>query len=142
MTKSLGMKGDGYTEVVPIRIDQIMVRERARSLDPKLVVTLAVAESIKTLGMQSPITVRIAPALTVNGIEKTNVPVLVAGRHRLEAAKQLNMETIDCVITTGSDLVCQLWELDEKLCRAELADLERAEHLLRRKQIYKELPRR
>lgn len=66
--------------------------------------------------------------------------VLVAGRHRHEAAKRLKMEFIRAQLLPDADELRQeLVEIDENLIRAELTELERGEHLLRRKEIYEAL---
>jgi ParB family chromosome partitioning protein len=94
------------------------------------------AESIATIGLQQPITVRTASwpdESTVNYVDGYEV---VAGLHRLEACRSLGHTEIDAQIFTLAEAQRQLWEIDENLCRAELTELERGEHLLKRKEIY------
>jgi len=99
-----------------LAVKDIQVGRRARSLDPEQVDALV--KSIKQLGLKTPITVRIAETLVVDGAEQKDVPVLVAGLHRLEAMKRLKRTEIACFILTGSELDAELWEVDENLCRA------------------------
>src|SRR6185312_15831820 len=61
---------------------------------------------------------------------------LVAGLHRLEACKSLGLVEIEASIVQMDDDERLLWEIDENLCRADLTELERGEHLLKRKEIY------
>lgn len=92
---------------------------RARGLNPEAVARLA--ESIKRLGLQTPISVR---------YDDTNGDVvLVAGLHRLEAMRLLGEETIPAVYTAGTADDARMWELAENLHRAELSPVERAEHI-------------
>ena len=60
----------------------------------------------------------------------------MAGVHRLAAAKQLSWQEIACLAVTLGELDRQLWEIDENLVRAELTELERADHLKRRKELF------
>ena len=84
------------------------------------------ADSITEIGLLNPITVMAA------GSEYT----LVAGRHRLEAARLLGWQTIPAVVVDLVDLDRRLAEVDENLIRANLSDLERATHLSTRKHLY------
>jgi ParB-like chromosome segregation protein Spo0J len=118
-------------------LNRIHVGRRVRSLNSERVAALM--ESIQLIGLRSPITVRIIPQVAGDRAADGGVPILVAGLHRLEAVKRLGLEEIDCLIEPGSELDAQLWEIDENLCRAELTELERAEHLRQRKAIYEEL---
>lgn len=61
---------------------------------------------------------------------------LIAGLHRLEAAKRLGWSKIDAYLVDFDDLHCQLAEIDENLVRADLSALEHAEHMARRKELY------
>jgi ParB-like chromosome segregation protein Spo0J len=61
---------------------------------------------------------------------------LIAGYHRLEAARQLGWEFIDCQISTYDALHAELAKLDENLVRNEGTELERATWLAREKEIY------
>ena len=83
---------------------------------------------------------QITPILCYFDLE-TESPVLVAGAHRLEAAKRLGWDRIDGVMlhtdSDTEDLDYELWEIDENLIRAELTDLERANHTARRAEIVK-----
>jgi hypothetical protein len=109
-----------------LRVEDIEVGDRLRLLDPEQVKVLA--ESMLDLGLLHPISV----ASTDSGAQAT----LVAGLHRLEAAKKLGWIEIDCLVLDGLDeLERQLWEIDENLARSELTELEFAEHHHRRKEI-------
>jgi ParB-like chromosome segregation protein Spo0J len=57
------------------------------------------------------------------------VLALVAGRHRLEAARTLEWEHIDAFIMEGNDNDARIWQLMENLYRGDLTSLQRAEHV-------------
>jgi ParB family chromosome partitioning protein len=61
------------------------------------------------------------------------------GAHRLQACIELGMQEIPVQEEEGSELDARLWEIDENLCRAELTELERSEHLAARKEVYEKL---
>jgi ParB family chromosome partitioning protein len=62
---------------------------------------------------------------------------LIAGWHRLEAARKLGWNSIPAVVADGLDAdAAELIEIDENLIRADLTDAERALHLARRKELY------
>jgi ParB family chromosome partitioning protein len=105
-----------------IKINDIKIGERKR--EPGDVSDLA--DSIAQLGLLQPIVV-------------TQDMRLVAGRRRLEACKRLGWTEIDATVATLDDLTAELAEIDENLIRAELTVLERAEQLVRRKEIYEAL---
>ena len=119
------------TNMVIERIDLgvIEVGDRMRGLDQGRVDALAA--SIKAIGLQTPITVVV---VDLDGGETTYR--LVAGLHRLEAVKALRWNQIDAFITTANELDCELWQIDENLIRADLTELERSQHLKRRKEIF------
>src|SRR6202049_3559290 len=94
--------------------------------------------SISELGLQTPISVKPGSAKGENGGDKAAFD-LIAGRHRLEVCKRLGWEEIDASISQLSDPECELWEIDENLRRSELNELERGEHLLKRKALYERL---
>jgi ParB/RepB/Spo0J family partition protein len=94
---------------------------RLRQLDENKVAEIAT--SIEAIGLINPIIVR-------DRDRDGSVITLVAGRHRLAAAKRLGMEEIDCVIVEGDDVECRLLEISENLHRAELTLDERREHIV------------
>ena len=112
-------------EIDSIIVESVSVPPRLRQLDENKV--KALAASMESIGLQQPITV-----FDPNG-EQTN---LVAGHHRLAAARLLGWEDIPGIWTDAADLDRQLWEIDENLIRSELTELERADHLKRRKEIF------
>lgn len=112
-------------ETINVYLDGITVNDRLRKLDAKKVKGLA--ESIKAIGLQQPIHV---------WKESEDNIVLVAGRHRLAAVKKLGWEQIECVFTGLGDSDRRLWEIDENLMRADLTELELADHLERRQKIW------
>lgn len=90
------------------------------------------AQSIDRVGQLNPLTVR----------EDFNQPgffLLIAGLHRLNACKFLGRTEISVRIVTLGDLECQLAEIDENVVREPLTELELAEQLAKRKEIYEKL---
>src|SRR5208282_2104518 len=62
---------------------------------------------------------------------------LIAGRHRLMAAKKLKWPALDCIVLDDvSADQAELVEIDENLVRADLSPAEEAAHLGRRKELY------
>lgn len=111
-----------HSAVTTVAVADIQVpprKRRLRSVDD-------LAESINALGLLNPITVT----------EETGGYRLVAGYHRLEACKSLGWESIPAVVRELSELDAELAEIDENLIRNELTELERSEHLKRRKELY------
>jgi hypothetical protein len=98
-----------------VRIAEVKVPERHRPLQPDTVT--AIIESIEQLGMHTPITVRL----------EGETPVLIVGRHRLEAIRTLGKECIDVEIFEGDEIEAQMWGIAENLHRAELTALQRDE---------------
>lgn len=104
--------------------------ERLRSLQPEKVAELA--KSMAKLGQLQPIIVR-----PVGKTGSGNGYWLIAGRHRLEAAKQLKWPAIRATVLENVKAdMAELIEIDENLIRAELSAAERAIHVGRRKEIY------
>jgi ParB-like chromosome segregation protein Spo0J len=92
----------------------------------------AIAASLASIGLRTPISVRyfeerpdgFPPGETADAV------VLLTGAHRLEAARRLGWERIECfVYHEGDEIDAQLWEISENLHRAELTVLERDEQV-------------
>ena len=98
-------------------LDQIEVRESRRSIDPEAVSRLA--KSIKEIGLQHPISV----------LAKDGRFILVAGRHRLEAMRQLGEDRIEAYGVPMNDRDARMWTIAENLYRAELTVQERADQV-------------
>lgn len=112
-----------------LQIKDIIVPAGRRAVDQQKVEELK--DSIRQIGLIYPIVV----AWPENGSI-----TLIAGAHRLEAMKQLGHKDILCSMKLDiSDIDKELIEIDENLIRNELHFTERADLLLRRKQIYEEL---
>jgi ParB-like chromosome segregation protein Spo0J len=89
-----------------------------------------IAESIRTIGLKTPITVR---------IRKDGKIELVAGLHRLEAMKLNREKEIDCIVSSEGRLKRQMWQDGENLWRAGQSALEKAEAIARWARNAKEL---
>ena len=107
-----------------IPIFQINVNDGRREADQDAVQDLA--NSITELGLINPITV-------------DQDYTLIAGLHRLEAAKQLGWREIECNVTSLDGLLAELAEIDENVVRKGLSAIEYNDLLLRRKEIYETL---
>lgn len=107
-------------KVEAVNIDAIKIGQRHRELREEQVSSLV--QSISSIGLRTPITVRQASA--------DDEMVLVAGAHRLEACRRLFMDEIDAfVIEDDNEDAARMWEIAENLHRAELTALERSEHV-------------
>ncbi len=107
-----------------ININDIKINPGRREAAPEDVQKLS--ESVAEVGMMNPITV---------DADYT----LVAGLHRLEAAKLLGWTEVACTVCGLDRLHAELAEIDENVIRTGLSDLELSELLARRKKIYETL---
>lgn len=107
-----------------VEIARIQVGQRKRKLDEAKVRSLA--ESLQIVGQLQPITV----ARREYGNYR-----MIAGLHRLEAAKLLGWETIEAQEFEGDVVAAELAEIDENLMRNDLTVLEEGEHLARRQEL-------
>ncbi len=114
-------------ETTFVPVDAVTVGERKRPLNLEKVSSLQA--SIAEIGLLQPIVV-------------TDRYRLVAGRHRLEAARRLGWRTIPARVAPLDDLRAELAEIDENLLRAELTFLQQGEHLARRSEILEVLGER
>ncbi len=112
-----------------IRVDDIEIGERHRALSTDAVERLAA--SMKDIGLKQPVSVRLVEEMIVDGELTAGVPVLVAGAHRLAAAKSLGWSHIDCIEVEDDAITAELWELAENLHRHDLTKDQRDEHIRR-----------
>jgi ParB-like chromosome segregation protein Spo0J len=89
------------------------------------------ADSIRELGLINPI--------TVQPDDKSKKLVLVTGANRLAACKSLGWTEIAGFVVSYDTLLCDLAEIDENLCRAELTPAQRAEATAKRKVIWEQI---
>jgi hypothetical protein len=116
-------------KAISLHVDDIEIGGRHRPLSNEAVQRLSV--SMKDIGLRHPISVRVVDEMEIDGKLTSGVPVLVAGYHRLEAAKQLGWSHIDCIEVDDDNLQAELWELAENLHRLDLTKEQRDEHIRR-----------
>jgi ParB/RepB/Spo0J family partition protein len=87
------------------------------------------AASMERIGLMTPITVRYHEDRSSVDGERDDSYELIAGRHRLAAAKSLGWDEIDAIEIDCSDTDARLWEIAENLHRAELTKLQRDEQV-------------
>lgn len=85
------------------------------------------------------LTKSIADVGLLNPISINEDRTLIAGLHRLEAAKLLNWTEIDCTICDIDSTRAELAEIDENVIRQPLSDMELNRALTRRKELYEAL---
>lgn len=110
----------------PVPLAEIFDRNRLRPIDSAWADALA-QQILETGGLRTPIEVR---ALKPNGF------ALIAGGHRLAAAKLLGWDSIPAQIYEATADEARLREVDENLIRHELNPLDRGAFLLERKALY------
>lgn len=113
------------TEPGQILIAEIDVENRLRDLD--LDVLNVIVRSFAENGQKNAIQVKRKP----DGRFR-----LVAGLHRLEAAKALKWPSIIAVEFEGDESQARLWEIDENLARVELSALDQANFMAERREIW------
>ena len=107
-----------------VPISEIKINAGRREADPEGVQELV--DSISKVGLLNPIT-----------IDREHT--LIAGLHRLEAAKLLGWTEIECNVSSLEGLLAELAEVDENVVRKGLSAVEYSDLLLRRKEIYETL---
>lgn len=107
-----------------MKISDVKINPGRRDTQQRNVEELA--RSISAVGLMNPITV-------------TQDNTLIAGLHRLEAAKLLGWTEIECTVMGMDDVQAELAEIDENIVRTRLNRQELCEQLLRRKEIYETL---
>ena len=107
-----------------IKISSIKINPGRREAEPKAVEELA--RRITAVGLMNPV-----------ALDQNNT--LVAGLHRLEAAKLLGWTEIECTAIGMNTVQAELAEIDENIVRTRLNRQELCEQLLRRKEIYETL---
>lgn len=112
-----------------LALDRIVVGKRLRPVDPARVDLFCEAQA----ALDQPIIVR--PFAGPPPADHQ----LVAGAHRLAAARKLGRREIEVIIKTLNDLEASLAEIDENLIRADLSALDRAVFLAERKRLWEEM---
>lgn len=110
-----------------ISIGSIKVTENRRAVDYAKV--REIAESMSQVGLINAISVR----------HVGDDVVLVAGKHRLEAAKSLGWDKIEATVLELDDLGSELAEIDENLMRHELHYIDRGNAIRRRDELLTEM---
>lgn len=107
-----------------IEVSRIHIGDSRRAIDSMTVDKLA--DSMKQVGLLNPITIDYEYNL-------------IAGAHRIAAAKKLGWELIPCNMLDIEDLQAKLAELDENLVRNNGNVIEQGEWLAEKKRIYERL---
>lgn len=107
-----------------IPISEIKINSGRRKADPTHVNELS--KSIADVGLLNPVTV-------------DSSYTLIAGLHRLEAAKLLSWAEIECTICEIDSIRAELAEIDENVIRRNLTNTEVSGLLARRKKLYETL---
>jgi ParB-like chromosome segregation protein Spo0J len=109
-----------------LAFDEIRFPANARPTNATDVVALV--SSIRTIGLQVPLTV----------VERDGRYLLLAGRHRLEALRVIGEERVPVRVVDFDDLEARLWTISENLHRTELTALQRAEQIAEFARLTKE----
>ncbi len=109
-----------------VALNQILIPENYRPCQQEHVRALAASMNTPA-GLRTPITVWKSDGQG-EGVSRGRW-VLIAGRHRLEAAKSLNWTHIDSLKMNGTLQQARRWHLEENLIRADLSVLDRADHI-------------
>jgi ParB family chromosome partitioning protein len=118
------------TRTKTLKISEIKPTKPNRSLS-----TAHVKDLTESLGLTA-----FATAVVVRPTEKEGEYVMVAGDHRLEAARAAGQVEVHAVVVeNATDLELELIQLDENILRRPLTLVQEARALARRKQLYQDL---
>lgn len=117
------------SQIIEIPLERIIVGHRLRAVDADYVELLAA--SMAESGQHTPI--EVSPA-DIDGDHR-----LIAGAHRVAAARMAGLASLRAVIFLGSADDEALREVDENLMRRELTELDRAVFMAKRAEIYERL---
>jgi ParB family transcriptional regulator, chromosome partitioning protein len=106
--------------LIDILVNQVVVGRRMRTTDPAKV--REIAQSFRDIGIINPISI------------DENCK-LIAGSHRLAAAKECGWETIRAIVFTHNELINQLQEIDENLFVNALCYISQSENIAKREEI-------
>jgi len=118
------------TEATSVLISSIKVSHRMRRTDEEKV--REIAESIKGVGLLHSITIA----------KREDHYVLVAGLHRLESFKLLGLKAIPANIIEANELIEDLIQCEENLCRSPLNAIYTSRFLRRREELLISLGRK
>ena len=107
-------------ELGKVFVESVIVGKRHRALEVPKVDSLA--ESMKAIGLQQPISVY---------VDGEDAAYLVAGHHRLEAARKLGWEEIPATFVRMNPVEREMWEIAENLFRVDLSKEQRDAHIRR-----------
>lgn len=116
--------------ITELPVEQIEMGDRLRPVSKAGVE--AIKASVGVLGV-------IKDAIHVRKIKRNDKIVLIAGGHRLTAARELEHPTIKVVCWNCNDDFARLMEIDDNLAGAELTPLDTAVFLAERKRVYEKL---
>ena len=116
-------------QIHSIRVEDIVIGERHRALSEDAVQRLA--SSMREIGLMQPISIRVVDEMELDGELTSGVPMLVAGAHRLAAAKSLGWSHIDCIEIDDDAIKAEMWEIAENLHRCDLSKEQRDQHIRR-----------
>lgn len=117
------------SSVITLPLARIRVGKRLRALDTAWV--SLVAASMAESGQHTPI--HVGPA------DAEGMHPLIAGGHRVAAAREAGLESLAAIVFEGDALQSELLEIDENLMRRGLSEMDRAVFLARRKELYEAL---
>lgn len=113
--------------IIKVPVKSVIVPDTRGECDPWVISKLA--ESMSVIGLKTPVTIRMVERVTgpADGTDTITDHFLIAGAHRLEAARCLGWSEIDCFVLEGDEVEARLWEIAENLHRRELNVLQRSQ---------------
>lgn len=118
-----------------IEIESIQFIDRMRKVDEAK--AREIADSILENGLMNPPAVRLVEEMEIDGETALNVPVLIAGRHRLRALEMLGETAVECAVYDVTEDEAIIMEADENLARHELEGAARTIAIGRREKAWK-----
>ena len=119
--------GNGRTiACVKVNVADVVVEPNRGEVDTEAMAALG--ESMSTIGLKTPITIRWRTR-EIGPEWKHTEPVLVAGLHRLEAARSLGWPEIDCLVFDGDENEARMWEIAENLHRRVRNQIQRSAYI-------------